>query len=177
MIISQRYFVLIGLLVAAPVSAWAIAYRPMNHVVHKVSEEIRIRSSCATRFEEINEKYRKLRALTKNINEATSEARSRVPSEHGADQWLESASETAQNLGLVVRSVTTSGQRVEGEYVVLPIDMYVSGTFENVYMLLQHFERMNYFSRVDRMNIHRVGDNVVEARVVVHLIYSAEGEK
>ncbi len=177
MIASPRHFALIGLLVAIPVSAWAIAYRPMNTVVFTVAEEIRTRTNYYSHFENINEKYRELKSLTNTLNEATLEARSRVPSEHGADQWLESASETAKELGLIVRSVTTSGDRSEGEYVVLPVDISVNGTFENIYMLLQHFERMEHISRVDRMNIHRVEDGLVEARLIVHLIFSAGGEQ
>lgn len=172
--VPTRHLALIGLLIAVPVSAWAIAYRPMNNAVHGVAEEIRLRTSNLSYVDEINTQYRELRSLSKAIDESTLQATRRIPNQHDADQWLESASDAAMNLGLIVRSVTTSGERIEGKYNVLPVDLTISGSFESVYGLVQHLERMNRMTRVDRMSIHRINDAEVEARLIIHLIFSAE---
>lgn len=173
--VPTRHLALIGLLIAVPVSAWAIAYRPMNNAVHGVAEEIRLRTSNLSYVDEINTQYRELKSITKAINKSTTQAANRIPSQHDADQWLESASDAAQNLGLIVRSVTTSGERRDGEYNILPVDLTLSGSFESVYGLIQHLERMNRITRVDRMTIHRVNEEEVEARLIIHLIFSSEG--
>jgi len=34
---------------------------------------------------------------------------------------------------------------------------------------------MNRITRVDRMTIHRVNEEEVEARLIIHLIFSSEG--
>ncbi|MBC8310048.1 MAG: type 4a pilus biogenesis protein PilO [Planctomycetes bacterium] len=175
MISQSRYLMLVGLLVLIPVSAWAIIYRPMNKALNCVAEEIRTRTTSYSHFDEINSHYRQLKYLTRTLKDSTAEAYSRIPQEHGADQWLESASDAALELDMVVKSVTTSGERVEGEFGVLPVDISVQGTLDGVYRLLQHFERMDYISRIDRMGIHLVEDDVVEARIVVHLIFSIGG--
>ena len=70
--------------------------------------------------------------------------------------------------------MTTSGERIDGQYNILPVDLTVSGSFESVYGLIQHLEQMNRMTRVDRMTIHRLNEDEVEARIVIHLIFSAE---
>lgn len=172
--VPTRHLALIGLLVAVPVSAWAIAYRPMNSAVHDVAEEIRVRTTALSHFEEINTQYRAHKLLSKTLHEATIQAENRIPLQHGADQWLESASDAASDLDLIVRSVTTSGERIDGQYNILPVDITVIGSFESVYGLIQHLEQMNRMTRVDRMSIHRVNKEQVEARIIIHLIFSAE---
>ena len=172
--IPTRHLALIGLLIAVPVSAWAIAYRPMNNAVHGVAEEIRLRTSNLSHYDKINSEYRALQFLSKKVSESTTQAVRRIPLQHGADQWLESASDAALGLELIVRSVTTSGERIDGEYNILPVDLTISGPFESVYGLIQHLERMDCMTRIDRMNIHRVNNEEVEARIIIHLIYSAE---
>ena len=174
MIIPTRHFLLVGLLIAVPVSAWAIAYRPMNKAVHGVAEEIRSRTTNLAHFEEINEQYRELKSLTREVRRSTDDANSRIPSQHNAEQWLESASKQAQELGLIVKSVTTSGERNDGEYNVLPIDLNVIGTFESLYLFLQHLEKMERISRVDRMSLHRIEDELVDARIVIQLVFTSK---
>jgi Tfp pilus assembly protein PilO len=172
--IPTRHLALIGLLVAVPVSAWSIAYRPMNSAVHDVAEEIRMRTTALSHFDEINTQYRELKSLSKTLRKSMIQAENRIPLQHGADQWLESASDAALELGLLIRSVTTSGERIDGQYNILPVDLTVSGSFESVYGLIQHLEQMNRMTRVDRMTIHRLNEDEVEARIVIHLIFSAE---
>ena len=172
MLIPIRHLALVGLLVAVPVSAWAIAYRPMNIAVHDVAEEIRVRTTSLSHYDEVNSQYRELKQITKSLQQATSLAKARIPHQHGADLWLDSASKEAQELGLTVKSVTTAGERTVGDYKILPVDLIVAGSFEGLYNLLQHLERMNRISRVDKMSIHRIEDDFVEARVVIELIFS-----
>lgn len=174
--IPIRHLALVGLLVAVPVSAWAIAYRPMNVAVRGVADEIKIRTSNLNHIDEINFQYRELKALSKSLQHSTNQTTDRIPVEHQADDWLESASDAAFELGLVVNSVTTSGERVEGEYTILPIDLTISGSFVSVYGFVQHLERMDRITRIDRMTIHRMSENEVEARFIIHLLYSPKME-
>ena len=173
--IPSKHLALVGLLIAVPMSAWAVAYNPMNNAIHEVADEIRNRTTLLEHYEEVNAQYRELRALTKMLESATAEARTRIPSQPDAEQWLESTSVAARDAGLLVRSVTTSGQRIEGEFGILPVDVNVFGTFESVYILLQHLEKMDRITRVDRMNIHKVKDDLVEARFIVHLLFANGG--
>ena len=174
--VPMRHLALLGLLVAVPVSAWAVAYRPMNKAIHGVAEEIRTRTSSLEHCDKLNAQYRELKSITKVLHQSTLHAMEQIPNNPDAEQWLESTSEAARGAGLIVRSVTTSGQRSEGEYNVLPVDVNVSGTFESVYTLLQHLEQMDRLTRIDKMNIHRVEDNLVEARFIVHLIFATDGD-
>jgi Tfp pilus assembly protein PilO len=176
MFIPMKHLALVGLLVAVPVSAWAIAYRPMNSAVRHVAEEIKARTTSLSYYDEVNTQYRELKRISKSLQQATSLAKARIPQQHDADLWLEYASKEAQNLGMTVKSVTTAGERPEGEYKILPVDLVVVGTFESLYNLLQHLERIDRISRVDKMSIHRIEDDFVEARVVIELVFSPGDE-
>ncbi len=175
--IPTRYISLIFLLICVPVSAWAIAYRPTNDAVRFVAEEIRDRTSKLENYDEINSQYRKMKTIADAIQEANEEACARIPEFHTADQWLESASDAALSFGLIVQAVTTSGERDEGEYKVLPVDFNVSGSFSSVYKLLQHLEKMARLSRVETLTLRRLDDERVEARLVIHLVFGKGGEK
>ena len=174
--IPARHLALVALLVAAPVSAWAIAYRPMNNVVHHTADEIRERTKKLTNYNRVNTQYRKMKSITHALHDAKVDALERIPPEHKADQWLESASHAASELGLLVQSVTTSGDRGEGEYRILPVEMNVSGGYPNVYQLIQHLERMERITRIEQLSIHRENDETVEARLIIHLIFGSGGE-
>ena len=168
--IPFRYLALIGLLIAVPVSAWAIAYRPMNSTVHITAEEIRFRTDTLSNFGEINRQHREMRSLKASLETAKENAIQRIPAKHNAEQWLESASDEAQMLGLIVKSVTTSGVHDDGEYLILPVDMNVIGKFSSVYKLIQHLEQMESLSRIERMTLHKIDGETVEARLIVRLI-------
>ncbi len=172
--IPTRHLFLVGLLIAVPVSAWAIAYRPMNKAVHGVAEEIRSRTTNLTHYEEINDQYRQLKSLTREVQQSTEDAISHIPAQHNAEQWLESASQQALELGLIVKSVTTSGERDDGKYNVLPIDLNVIGSFESLYSFLQHLERMERITRIDRMSLHRVEDELIDAKIIIQLVFATK---
>ena len=174
--IPSRYLALIALLVSVPVSAWAIAYRPMNNAVHSASTEIRDRTIKLTNYNKVNSQYRKMKSISTALEKIKVDVLDRIPTEHKADQWLESASDAAFDLGLLVQSVTTSGNRSDGEYQILPVDMNVSGDYPSIYKLIQHLERMNRVTRIERMSLHRESEEIVEARLIVHLIFG-RGQK
>ena len=116
-----------------------------------------------------------MKTVTASLQKTNEETMKRIPSSHNADQWLESASDAALSFGLLVNSVTTAGERNEGEYRILPIDFNVRGSFPSVYKLLQHLEKMHRLSRIDTLTVHRVDNETVEARLVVHLVFG-EGD-
>jgi Tfp pilus assembly protein PilO len=174
MLIPSRHISLVGLLIAIPLVAWLYVYHPMNSAVQNVASEIRLRTGELSHYDDVNTQYRKLQSLKNTLKQSTKHATDRVPLEHKADIWLQSASEAALNLGLVVKSVTTAGAREEGEYKILPVDLNVIGSFESVYGLMQHLEQMKRISRVDRMHIHQVTAGIVEARIIIQLIFSSE---
>ncbi|MAI66264.1 MAG: hypothetical protein CMJ26_00120 [Phycisphaerae bacterium] len=174
---SNRYFALVALLIAVPVSAWAIAYRPMNNAVHSAAEEIKGRTGQLLNYDDVNTQYREMKRLVDSVARSKEKTIARIPKSHGADQWLESASDAASRLGLVVRSVTTAGERQEGDYMVMPVDFNVSGSFASVYKLVQHLEQMNRMTKLNQMTIHREDENIVTARFIVHLVFGKGSEK
>ncbi len=171
MSVPTRYISIVVLLVIVPVSAWAIAYRPMNNAVHSAAGEIRQRTSKLANYDEINKQYREMKKISATLQKANEESVERIPLSHNADQWLESASDAAFSLGLIVNSMTTSGERIEGDYTLLPVDFNVTGGFPSVYKLVQHLEQMRRLFRIDTLTVHRVNDEKVEARLVVHLVF------
>ncbi len=175
--VPTRYLALVMLLIAVPVSAWAIAYRPMNDAVHGAANEIKDRTNKLINYDEVNSQYRKMKNLSKSLSIANNKAFGRIPTSHNAEQWLESASEAALDFGLIVKSVTTAGEREEGRYKILPVDFNVSGKFLSVYKLVQHLEQMQRLTRIDRISIRRVDDENVEARIVVNLAFGVGEEK
>ena len=177
MIVPTRYLSLVVLLIAVPVSAWAIAYRPMNNAVRSAADEIRARTSKLTNYDKINMQYREMKTISESLKSVHSAALERIPQSHDADQWLESASDAALSYGLVVQSVTTAGERDEGEYKILPVDFIVRGSFSSVYKLLQHLEKMPRLSRIDSLIMHRADNETVETRLVIHLVFCKGGEE
>jgi Tfp pilus assembly protein PilO len=172
-----RYFALVLLLIAVPVSAWAIAYRPMNEAVQTVTTEIRERTSKLINYDEVNAQYREMRSIAQSLDVTNKKVASNIPRTHNADQWLESASDAALEYGLVVESVTTAGERIEGEYLVMPVDLKVQGSFSSVYKLVQHLEGMRRVTNINQLSITRKDENNVNARFVVHLIFWEGGSK
>tara|TARA_Y100000294_G_scaffold95804_1_gene89158 strand:- start:705 stop:1154 length:450 start_codon:yes stop_codon:yes gene_type:complete len=148
----------------------------MNNAVRFVADEIRSQTGKLTNYSEINSQYREMKQILDLLHEANEETGKRIPITHNAEQWLESASDAALSFGLVVQSVTTSGEREEGDYNILPVDFDVIGEFSSVYKLLIHLEQMTRLSRIDTMNVHRIDDKTIEARIVIQLVFSNGGK-
>ena len=166
----MRYALILSLLFTMPFSVWAFVYRPMNFAVYCVANEIKIRSKNLDYYDEVNRQYRNLKSITTVLDTSTASALSKIPSKSVSEKWLKSASDAAKEYGLLVRSVTTAGERIESDFCVLPVDLNVSGSFESLYQLIQHIERMPRISRIDRLNIQLVDDNIIDARMIVELL-------
>ena len=70
MSVPTRYISIVVLLVIVPVSAWAIAYRPMNNAVHSAAGEIRQRTSKLANYDEINKQYREMKKISATLQKA-----------------------------------------------------------------------------------------------------------
>lgn len=171
---STRHITLPCLLLAVPISAWTFAYRPMNFAVRSAAEEIKDRTSKLTNYDEVNKQYRDMKMISQSLAQANKMLMDRIPKSHNADQWLESASDAAMQLGLVVQSVTTSGEYEVGECKVMPVDLKISGNFESVYKLVQHLEQMDRVTNIYQMNISHENETSVYARFVIHLVFGDE---
>ena len=175
MIIPLRYIALIFVLITTPLLVWSTVYLPANQAVEDVANEIRTRTKRLKNISQINRQYREMQAAISEIDNAMVIATSRVPVKHQAEQWLGEASSAAESLGLVVRSVTIAGSHAENKYSVLPVNMEVTGSFSGFYELIQHFEQMDRFLPIHHLDVRRVNDSVVDATMVIHLIFD-EGE-
>ena len=177
MTVPKRYISLLLLLASVPMAAWAVAYKPLNSAVAETASEIKVQTGRLANFPELNSQYRDMISIMQQIEEAAEEARNRIPFTAEADQWLESVSATAKEHGLTMKSVTTSGAKEEGEYSIMPVDLNIAGHFEGVYTMMQSLERMNRLARIERMTIHRVSEDFVEARFVIHLLFKPSKEQ
>jgi len=173
--LPKRYLALFLLLATVPLATWAVAYQPINRAVADTAQEIRVQSFRLATFPEIRTQHMDMQHMIGSLKEASQVAFERIPDTHSADEWLEAASNSAENFGLTVKSVTTSGTRDEGSFSILPVDLSVSGSFEGVYGMIQSLEQFDRLGRVEQMTISRSGENFVEARFVIHLLFSSQG--
>lgn len=173
--LPKRYLALFLLLATVPLATWAVAYQPINRAVANTAEEIRVQASRLATFPEIRDQHMEMRHMLGSLREASQVAFERIPETHNADEWLEAASRAAENFGLTVKSVTTSGTREEGSYSILPVDLSVSGSFEGVYGMIQSLEQLDRLGRVEQMTINRHGENLVDARFIIHLLFLSRG--
>ena len=173
--IPIRYFALVLVSIATPVVAWLTVYRPTNLAVENVAREIKARTKQLSHFSEVNTQYRQMQDAIDQLASSSDVATSRIPAQHQAEQWLGEASIAAEQSGLTVQSVTIAGNRSEGDYGVLPVNMEVNGSFAGVYALIQRFEQMERMIPISRLDIRRTNDATVDATLVLHLLFNEEG--
>ncbi len=177
MSIPKRYISLLALLAGVPMAAWVMAYKPINSAVAETASEIRVQTSRLSNFPELNGQYREMIAMVSELEEATESALQSIPSAPEAESWLENVSDVASAHHLTMKSVTTSGTKESGEYGIMPIDLSIAGSFDGVYDFIQSLEQMERLSRIERMTIHRVRDDFIDVRFVIHLIYNNQTEQ
>lgn len=175
--IPLKYICLVFVLLSTPLLAWLTVYGPTNEAVKDVSSEIKVRTRQLANISEVNSQYRKIKNAIEIISNASEVASAKIPMQHQAEQWLGEASAAAERSGLVVRSVTITGKRGDGEIGVLPVNMEVSGTFAGVYGLVQQFEQMDRLIPINRLDIRRNNDASVDATLVLHLLFSDVGDE
>lgn len=172
-----REFLFVLLLLAMPVAAYVLVFRPRNIQIAEARLEI----------SQKQDKLERLRAATKNITDLDQEIQQlaetiqlfeqKLPAEREVEVILKQVWELAEAHKLIPKSVRTDKPVTAAHYAELPIRMIITGNFDGFYGFLLDLEKLRRITRMPQMKIvkaSREEEGQMEAKVVLSIYFDPQ---
>jgi type IV pilus assembly protein PilO len=155
--ISPRQLIFIGTLLAVPVAAFFLVFKPQSAEIRRAKAEIEVKRAMLASLREVTAQAPDLAAATGQIEAAIEQVESRLPSNKELDNVLRDVAQSAARSGLRIPKFVKSEQtREAGTALEQPLDVELAGEFDGFYKFLLELERLPRITRLTDMNIQRV---------------------
>jgi len=181
-----REMVFMVLLLAIPVCAWWLAFRPQNAINERMMVQIEAKQA---KLRELNKATATIGDLKKEIDElekAIGFFRSKLPDEKEIDKVLQEIWKLAERNRLKTKSIRALHQKTDGfvkaggPHAEQPIQVKLEGDFIGFYAFLQALEAQPRITRIRHMKLEKLdkepeGAMRAEFEMSVFFQGSAEG--
>lgn len=176
LIYTRVQWILGGIIVAAFVLFYAVAYYPQNRQLQAIQDQIRSRQrelqtnqSQASKLPRVREQVDRLRARLERFDK-------RMPPQPELGQFIRDINQISHRSSMRKLSVQPGATRKNDLFSEMPVNLSFEGDFLGIFAFLQQAEDMERLTRIRALSIHGKdmtrGD--VEVRVSMN-IYFAEG--
>ncbi|MFI4871406.1 MAG: type 4a pilus biogenesis protein PilO [Phycisphaerales bacterium JB061] len=173
-----REFVLLGILLAMPLSSYWLVFRPQNQEIEQAEREIEHKRAMLEKLQVATSRNDTLEGANEEIRQGIAAIEERLPTGKEIDTIVREVSRLAIESGLEQPGMT-SGTPIRGSlYWEQPIDMTLKGEFDGFYEFLLALEQMPRITRIPDMEIirSRDRDGHLEAEFTLSIYFEGEGE-
>jgi type IV pilus assembly protein PilO len=173
-----REFVLLGILLAMPLSSYWLVFRPQNQEIEQAEREIEHKRAMLEKLQVATSRNDTLEGANEEIRQGISAIEARLPSGKEIGTIVREVSRLAIESGLEQPGMT-SGVPVRGSlYWEQPINMTLKGEFDGFYEFLLALEQMPRITRIPDMEIirSRDRDGHLEAEFTLSIYFEGEGQ-
>ena len=173
-----REFVLLGILLAMPLSSYWLVFRPQNQEIEQAEREIEHKRAMLEKLQVATSRNETLEGANQEIREGIEAIEARLPSDKEIDSIVREVSRLAVESGLEQPGMT-SGDPIRGSlYWEQPINMTLKGNFDGFYEFLLALEQMPRITRIPDLEIirSRDRDGHLEAEFTLSIYFEGEGQ-
>jgi len=173
-----REFVLLGILLAMPLSSYWLVFRPQNQEIEQAEREIEHKRAMLEKLQVATSRSDTLEGANEEIRQGIQAIEARLPSGKEIGSIVREVSRLAVQSGLEQPGMT-SGVPIRGSlYWEQPINMTLKGDFDGFYEFLLALEQMPRITRIPDMEIirSRDRDGHLEAEFTLSIYFEGEGQ-
>ena len=170
--LRQLAFVLV--LVAIPTGASLWVFRPANNHIEQQREQIENQAKKLAELRNAAGNIHNLDSEVQKLNEAVKFFESKLPSEHEIYKVLEQVAKMADTYNLETKLFKPQKTKPCAVYSEQPIEMQVSGNFDNYYKFLLELERMPRITKILQMTLQSCNPKtpVVDATLKLSIFFA-----
>ncbi|MDD4889699.1 MAG: type 4a pilus biogenesis protein PilO [Phycisphaerae bacterium] len=176
--IGLRELTFFLLLLGIVAGAGYFVFLPHWRETERLTQENDVKQTRLTHLDRIGQTSESLSKELTELGKALDFFESKLPNDQQIHSVLREITQITDKHKLTTKSVRTLKQTQAAEYVALPIEMEMSGSFEGTYQFLLDLERLPRITRVTDMNIEKdkAGEGHVQTKVVVSVYFEPNGK-
>jgi type IV pilus assembly protein PilO len=152
---GQKVLVLVILLVAMFVAFWMMMYTPMAEDMTRAEQEITKLEAEKKRLDEIKRRRAEAQARKEELTRQLLVAREKLPQNAEIPSLLQRIHNQAKTAGLEINRFQRRSEVPRADFVEIPVDMALSGSFDEVANFLFYVGRMTRIVNVENIRIQR----------------------
>src|SRR5436190_19947098 len=153
--IGFRETFLLAVLLALPLLAWWLVFRPQNVEIAQAKIEIEHKRQMLQKLQETTSKNEDLQHADEEIRKNIEAIEARLPSSKEVDQVLRQVSDLAVQSGLEPPSIESDKPVAAAMYMEQPLKMKINGNFNGFYGFLIRLQQMPRITRIPDLKIVR----------------------
>ncbi|MCB9845818.1 MAG: type 4a pilus biogenesis protein PilO [Phycisphaeraceae bacterium] len=154
-----RELILLAVLLAVPVSAYMLVFRPQNRAIERAKGEIAHREELLDKLREETARSEDLRRANDEIAQRIASVEARLPTDKEVDRIMRQVSDLAIQSGLASPAMQSEKPVAAALYFEQPLTMETSGSWDGFYRFLTELERLPRQTRIPAMTLERDSKN------------------
>jgi type IV pilus assembly protein PilO len=175
MAFGGRQLAYTGVLLAVPVAAFFVVFKPQNDRIEQARKDTEIRKAMLDKLREATAQSADLRRENERIAASIRALEARLPNDKGIDEVLRDVHAAAEQSGLRLPKFRRTDRAIQsGVAMEQPIELELTGTFDSLYRFLLRLEQLPRITRLTDMRITRDRDQegYVNVRATLSVFYS-----
>ncbi|MBL8747178.1 MAG: type 4a pilus biogenesis protein PilO [Phycisphaerae bacterium] len=173
MSIGFRELLFLIVLIAMPVSSYWFVFRPQNTDIEAARKEIEHKEQMLEKLAKATARNDDLKKINEEIAAGISTVESRLPDNKEVDVILGQVSTVARSSRLALPKVRSANPVPSAKYMEQPLEMLVTGDFDDFYRFLTKVEELDRITRVPDMKIKKINDvdGAIEATFTLSIYF------
>lgn len=171
-----RGTVFMGVLLAMPVASYWYVFRPTNQQIQLARKEIEQKELMLRKLQAATSQTADLERENKEMAEQIHLIEARLPTTKEVDVVLEQVSTLAKESRLSIPKVKAQPPVRSAAYMEQPLDMTVTGDFDDFYVFLQKVEKLSRISRILDLKLERSRDEdgIIKADLTLSIFFKPD---
>lgn len=172
--LRELFFVLV--LLAMPLSSYWFVFRAQNEEITQAKKEIEQKELMLNKLARATSQTADLERANREMAEGIQRIESRLPNNKEVDVILDQVAALARESKLELPRIKALKPLKSATYMEQPLEMSVSGDFDDFYNFLLRLEQLDRITRVPDMTIERSKDEdgSMEARFTLSIYFQPE---
>ncbi|MCC6659916.1 MAG: type 4a pilus biogenesis protein PilO [Phycisphaerales bacterium] len=172
-----REFILLGVLLALPLAAYWLVFRPQNAEIAQARQEIEHKRELLDKLKQTTAQNASLEKANEEIRSSITAIEARLPSNKEVDAVVRQVSDLAVQAGLDSPAIESDKPVEASMYMEQPLKMKMTGNFNGFYDFLVKLEQLPRITRVPDLHLTRSTDTdgFMKADFVLSIYFQPEG--
>lgn len=173
---GAREMVFLSVLLAMPLSSYWFVFRPQNVEIEQAKKEIEHKERMLEKLAQTTARNDDLQSANADIAAGIEMVESRLPNNKEVEVVLEQVATLARESKLQLPKVRSGKPVPSSRYMEQPLEMTISGDFDDFYTFLLNVEEMERITRMPDLKIKKVDDvdGAMEASFVLSIYFEPE---
>lgn len=152
-----REIVFILVLLAVPIAAAFYLFKPRNTEIQKLQADNEMKQAKLRELADVRRRVDDIKLEIDKGKQAIAMIEAKLPSERDVEGMLQDVWNAAERNRLNLKSVKAQEPVPAANYMELPLDVVMAGSFNGFYQFLLDLEALERITRVHNMKLRRAG--------------------